>query len=124
MGLPDNNFTTYDLKDLYNYISDSRDIDEVLRLIKVAKNQDIQIYNQFIERLKILYVNTDDYEFLSTASLVFEELRIHSATHLITAKLLSGKFDDCGGTFLYALFSLRKTYVREDLRKLWSRNIS
>lgn len=92
--------------------------------IKVTKKQDIQKYNQLIERLKILFVNTDEYDFLSTASLIFGELKIHSAVHLIVAKLLSGKFDDSGGTFLYALFSLRKTYVREDLRKLWSRNIS
>jgi hypothetical protein len=120
----DDNFTKFELDRLYHYIINSRDIDETLRLIKVAKEQDIQIYNLFIERLKILYVSTDEYDFLSTASLIFGELKIHSAVHLIVAKLLSGKFDDCGGTFLYSLFSLRKTYVKEDLRNLWSRNIS
>ncbi len=81
-------------------------------------------FERSIERLKILYSNTNEYDFHSTASLIFSEFKIHSAVHLIVAKLLSGKFNDCGGTFLYALLPLNKNNVRDELSTLWTKDIS
>ena len=112
------------LPDLYEYIKNSTDIEDVEVFFQSIKNNDPKAFKTIIEQLKILYVECDDYDFLSSASILFGEFKIHSSAHLIVAKLLSGKFNDSGGTFLYSLFSLKKVFVKEELRVLWERDIS
>jgi len=119
-----NNETKFDLNKLKKYISSTKDIDSVFECFNKIKLENKMLFNLYIEKLKILFVLSDDYSFLSTSSLIFSEFKIHSAVHLIVAKLLSGKFNDSGGTFLYSLMSLKKNQVVEELRSLWSKEIS
>ena len=119
-----NNFEGLDINALYEYISVSNDIDTVLNFLEKIKSNNKSLFDIYIERLKILFALSDSYNFLSTCSLVFSEFKIHSSVHLIVAKLLSGKFDDSGGTFLFSLIPLRKHNVIDELRSLWSREIS
>lgn len=117
-------FNNLNINNLYEYISSSNNIDNVIVFLETIKLKNKSLFDKYIERLKILFAMSDDYNYLSTCSLVFSEFKIHSSVHLIVAKLLSGKFDDNGGTFLYAMLSLKKNKVLDELSSLWDREIS
>lgn len=76
------------------------------------------------DKIKVSFVNNQDIDYLNVVSMLFYEFRIHSAAPIIVAKLLSGKHNNCGGTLIYSLLSLRKGSLKEELTQLWSKNIS
>ena len=114
----------FDIDSIYNFIKDSNDIDELYNVFQTTKNRDKELFNSYVAKLKVLFSLSEEYEFLSTAALIFGKFKIHSSAHLIVSKLLSGKFDDCGGTFLYSLIPLRKKYFIDELSVLWNREIT
>jgi hypothetical protein len=114
----------YDIDALFFVIKSSHDIDQVFDTFKYLEEHKKNLYNGYIEKLKVLFVNSEEYEFLSTAALIFNEFKIHSTAPLLVAKLLNGNFDKNGGTFLYSLIGLRKSFFMKELQSLWLRNIS
>ena len=114
----------YDIDKLYEAIKDCRDVDYAINAFNELKSSDNRRYLEYLEKMKVLFIVSSDYSYLSTAALIFSELKIHSAVPLIIAKLLSGKFDDNGGTFLFCLIPLRKKFFYMELESLWSRKIS
>ncbi len=114
----------YDIDSLYSLIKSNNDIDLIIDRFRWLKNNSYTNYYEYIEKIKVLFILSDEYEFLSTAALIFNEFKVHSAVPLIVAKLLSGKYDDSGGTFLYSLLGLRIKRFKEELNLLWQREIS
>jgi hypothetical protein len=114
----------HDIDSLYEVIQSCKDVDKAVESLKELKIKKPDRYIEYLEKMKVLFVLSDEYSYLSTSALIFSELKVHSAVPLIMAKLLSGKFDDNGGTFLYCLMPLRKKYFYEELGSLWSRDIS
>lgn len=115
---------TYDIDSLYESIQSCTDVDNAVELFKGLKLEDDSRYFGYLEKMKVLFILSNEYSYLSTSALIFSELKVHSAAPLIVAKLLSGKFDDNGGTFLFCLMALRKKHFYTELESLWSREIS
>jgi len=114
----------YDIDTLYEAIRKCNDIDKAVESLKELKTFEGNRYTEYLEKMKVLFILSDEYEFLSTSAMIFSELKLHSVAPLIVSKLLSGKFDDSGGTFLFCLMPLRKSHFYEELQSLWSRDIS
>jgi len=114
----------YDIDSLYEVVHSCTDFENAVESFKKLKILESSRYSEYLEKMKVLFVLSDEFNYLSTAALIFGELKVHSAVPLIIAKLLSGKFDNNGGTFLYSLMSLRKKHFYTELELLWSRDIS
>ena len=114
----------YDIDSLYEAIQNCNDVDNAVKSLKELKLEEGNRYIECLEKMKVLFILSNDYSYLSTSALIFSELKIHSAVPLIVAKLLSGNFDDNGGTFLFSLMPLRKKHFYVELETLWSREIS
>ncbi|MBK9256157.1 MAG: hypothetical protein IPM42_11775 [Saprospiraceae bacterium] len=114
----------YDIYSINKLIIDNRDFEEIVKFLSKTKKVNKRKYFEFIEKMKVIFAMSDDYEFLSTASLIFNEFKVHSAVPFIVAKLLKGDFDSCGGTFLYSLISLNLRHLKSELEILWERDIT
>ena len=114
----------YNIDSLYELIEGCIEIDELLDWFKDVKKNQREIFNGYIEKMKILFILSKEYSYISTSAIVFKEFKIHSSVPLIVAKLLSGKFNKSGGTLLYSLSPLKKKYVIEELKVLWDWEIS
>ena len=100
------------------------DIEHLESFLKELKRENVKEFKVYLERLKLVFINSNDILLLNKIAMLFSEFKIHSSVSLIVAKLLSTKHDDEGGTLVYALDGLRKSFFNDDLRTLWGKKIS
>lgn len=109
---------------LQEFIASSNDVDLLVKQSKALRAENAKLYSVFLEKLKLLFVLSDDYNFYSTCALLFSELKVHSSVHLIVAKLLSGNLEEHGSVLLNSLFGLKKKAFEHEIRTLWKKPIS
>lgn len=79
------------------------------------------LFKASIKELKIAFIKSEGILELNKIALVFQTFKIHSSVPLIIEKLSSDKFDDNGGTLVYALEGLRIKDYRSSLVKISKR---
>jgi len=82
------------------------------------------MFLQVLDKMKLLFIETDDIRVLNKISLLFSSFSIHSSVPLVISKITSGNYNKNGGTLLYALKGLRIADFREELMDVWKGDIS
>jgi hypothetical protein len=94
---------------------------ELIDHFSEIKEKDLHAFRENIKQLKVLFVKSESISELDKIAYVFKRFKIHSGVPLIVEKLLTGNFDDCGGSLVYALDGLRKNQYRKRLIKICKR---
>ncbi|HRY33822.1 MAG TPA: hypothetical protein P5531_12720 [Bacteroidales bacterium] len=108
---------------LKNKIS-NEDIEIIESSLRVLKSHDKKKFIQTINRMKLIFIEIDDIQILNKISLIFSAFSIHSSVPILIGKLISGKYDNNGGTLVYSLKGLKFLDYKEELSYLWEKNIS
>lgn len=91
--------------------------------IDIKKNK-TSLYKLYVDKLKVLFINSNDILIIDKIAMLFKELKVHSSVPLIVSKLLTYNFKDNGGTLIYSLNGLKILHFIDDLQTLWKHNIS
>jgi hypothetical protein len=102
----------------------SEDLETFETSLEELKLHDRKKFLQTMNRMKLLFIEIDDIRLLNQMSLLFSSFSIHSAVPLVISKLISGSYDESGGTLIYSLKGLRIFDFKEELAHLWERDIS
>jgi hypothetical protein len=98
--------------------------EQIEEQLAIYKQQSPKLFSTTIDKLKVIFINTNDISLLNTIALVFSTFLIHSSVPLIISKLVSGRHNQEGGTLVYALWSLKKQSFKDDLIALKEEDIS
>ena len=104
--------TNYD--ELIKWVEQERS-EKIEEQLAIYKQQSPKLFSTIIDKLKVIFINSNDMSLLNTIALVFSAFLIHSSVPLIVSKLVSGRHNQEGGTLVYALWSLKKQSFKDDL---------
>ena len=113
--------TNYD--ELIKWVEQERS-EKIEEQLAIYKQQSPKLFSTIIDKLKVIFINSNDMSLLNTIALVFSTFLIHSSVPLIISKLVSGRHNQEGGTLVYALWSLKKQSFKDDLIALKKEDIS
>ena len=113
--------TNYD--ELIKWVEQERS-EKIEEQLAIYKQQSPKLFSTIIDKLKVIFINSNDMSLLNTIALVFSAFLIHSSVPLIVSKLVSGRHNQEGGTLVYALWSLKKQSFKDDLIALKKEDIS
>ena len=113
--------TNYD--ELIKWVEQERS-EKIEEQLAIYKQQSPKLFSTIIDKLKVIFINSNDMSLLNTIALVFSAFLIHSSVPLIISKLVSGRHNQEGGTLVYALWSLKKQSFKDDLIALKKEDIS
>ena len=113
--------TNYD--ELIMWVEQERS-EKIEEQLAIYKQQSPKLFSTIIDKLKVIFINSNDMSLLNTIALVFSAFLIHSSVPLIVSKLVSGRHNQEGGTLVYALWSLKKQSFKDDLIALKKEDIS
>ena len=113
--------TNYD--ELIKWV-EQEDLEKIEEQLAIYKQQSPKLFSTIIDKLKVIFINSNDMSLLNTIALVFSTFLIHSSVPLIISKLVSGRHNQEGGTLVYALWSLKKQSFKDDLIALKKEDIS
>ncbi len=98
--------------------------EQIEEQLAIYKQQSPKLFSATIDKLKVIFINTENIAILNRLALVFSTFLIHSSVPLIISKLVSGRHNQEGGTLVYALWSLKKQSFKDDLIALKEEDIS
>ena len=98
--------------------------EQIEEQLAIYKQQSPKLFSTIIDKLKVIFINTENIATLNRLALVFSTFLIHSSVPLIISKLVSGRHNQEGGTLVYALLSLKKQNFKDDLIALQKEDIS
>jgi hypothetical protein len=113
--------TNYD--ELIKWI-EQEDLEKIKEQLAISKQQSPKLFSTTIDKLKVIFINTENIRTLDIIALMFSAFLIHSSVPLIISKLVSGRHNQEGGTLVYALWSLKKQSFKDDLIALKKEDIS
>ena len=113
--------TNYD--ELIKWVEQERS-EKIEEQLAIYIQQSPKLFSTIIDKLKVIFINSNDMSLLNTIALVFSAFLIHSSVPLIISKLVSGRHNQEGGTLVYALWSLKKQSFKDDLIALKKEDIS
>ena len=100
------------------------EIDVIEQVLKQTKQAQKKKYNGIIDKLKVIFIVSDNILLLNKIALVFSTFAIHSAVPLIISKFVDDTYFQQGGTLIYALSGLRKQHFMKELKALSQKSIS
>lgn len=90
---------------------------------KLKKENNI-LFKQTIEKLKIIFINSNAVNILNKIAMIFNIYLVHSSAPIIISKIISGIYENCAGTLLFAINGLKSHHLKDELKMLWLKNIS
>ncbi|HNL08821.1 MAG TPA: hypothetical protein PKH93_14680, partial [Chitinophagales bacterium] len=109
--------------ELINWV-EQEELKKIEEQLAIYKQQSPKLFSTTIDKLKVIFINTENIRTLDIIALMFSTFLIHSSVPLIISKLVSGRHNQEGGTLVYALWPLKKQSFKDDLIALKEEDIS
>ena len=111
------------IKNLREHLSNSS-IDALEKEYNDVRTTPYNLKSDKLQDLIACFISTDEIEAVNNMSMLIAYLNIDIAPSLIIGKLLSGRYNNNGGTLLYSLLDLDYKGFESELKSLWRLPIS